>query len=177
MDPTFKLTVIAKFAEERDSFFDELEALSTGDTQGRKIAAIKADLLHMSNTLSMWKFVPDNSDAAFGCFPGKCENLAAIIPEVADRMAGGPFPPLLMKVFSMLAMHIGCLTLRFAAEEKLKVQVEAQRREYQQLEWESRAPEDDNENQSVLRSLWNRLYIINDECDCRQCFGEHVRTL
>ncbi|KAJ5882375.1 uncharacterized protein N7529_001047 [Penicillium soppii] len=158
MDPTFKLTVIAKFAEERDSFFDELEALSTGDTQGRKIAAIKADLLHMSNTLSMWKFVPDNSDAAFGCFPGKCENLAAIIPEVADRMAG-------------------CLTLRFPAEEKLKVQVEAQRREYQQLEWESRAPEDDNENQSVLRSLWNRLYIINDECDCRQCFGEHVRTL
>jgi hypothetical protein len=177
MDPDFKKIVIADFPAERDSFVDELVALASGDTKGRGVAVIKTELLRMSNTMSMWTLITDDSDPAFACFPQKCEKLAAIIPEVGDRLTSQVIPPFLTKMFYMLSIIAGRLTLRSSIEEEEHVVKDAQRTELLQLRYGLRALEDDNHKESILRNLWTRLYILNDECICRQCLGMYVPHL
>ncbi|KAK9855539.1 uncharacterized protein MYU51_002055 [Penicillium brevicompactum] len=177
MDAELKETVIKNFPEDRAAFVKELVTLATGDTGGRGAAKTKIDLRRISHTLSMWTLIADPSNDALKCFPQKCENISTLLLEVADRLASEVVLPYLMKMFNMLAMHIGRLTLRFSDEEEEEVENDARRTELQQLSWKIKDPASDNRHEVIMRALWVRLFTTHDDCICRQCLGAYVPDL
>ncbi|KAJ5346029.1 hypothetical protein N7452_004033 [Penicillium brevicompactum] len=173
MDAELKETVIKNFPEDRAAFVKELVTLASGDTGGRGAARTKIDLRRISHTLSMWTLIADPSNDALKCFPQKCENISTLLLEVDFRGSS----PYLMKMFNMLAMHIGRLTLRFSDEEEEEVENDARRTELQQLSWKIKDPASDNRHEVIMRALWVRLFTTHDDCICRQCLGAYVPDL
>ncbi|CAI7624501.1 unnamed protein product [Penicillium bialowiezense] len=171
MDPELKKTVIENFPDDRHAFVEELVTLATGNTRGRGAAKTKIDLRRISHTLSMWTQITDPSNDALKCFPRKCENISTLLLEVADRLTSEVVPPYLMKMFNMLAIHIGRLTLCFSGKDDKEVEDDARRTELQELSWKLKDPSSDNRHEAIMRALWVRLYTTHDDCICRQCLG------
>ncbi|EKV12136.1 hypothetical protein Pdw03_7059 [Penicillium digitatum] len=186
MHPDVKRAAIQNFKATRNEFVVELEKFSGGDPGGRLVPQIQTYLRQLFNTISMWTLIRKDSDQQGKCFEKKCENLMVLTDEISastNFFATYTFDgiaditePVLMKMFDMLAMQVGSLTLHGWSDEDDESVQNARMAEQEQHRWEKKVLGEDDERCEILRHLWGRFYYKDQDCDCRQCMDFYLPT-
>lgn len=108
------------------------------------------------------------------CFLLKCQVITHTIQDAIDTLRSrclfSPFE--VGEILSMIAKHIGRLTL--SKQENVDLYAEHIDRETEETNrmWKSRTPLPDAESERQRRKLqeiWERLHFTVPECDCVQC--------
>ncbi|KAJ5145755.1 uncharacterized protein N7515_000319 [Penicillium bovifimosum] len=177
MDAHTRYLAVKHFVSDRAEYTDLLKSFAEGNTLNRTALRIKSDLLLISNTLWIWACITDTSlsDDTI-CFPRRCKALAIEVQEVGDDMIvtneGTPeaaFDGLSQKIFGMLVLQIGRLTVPGYVHEDWEAERDARLAEREQSVWFCRDEEGDDVVTRILRRVWERLHVKVAECACRQC--------
>ncbi|CDM35946.1 hypothetical protein DTO013E5_5454 [Penicillium roqueforti] len=186
MQADVKAAAIENFQENRDGFVVELGKLSEGQTGGRCVPQIQTYLRKIFYTLSMWTLIREGSEKEGNCFEERCNNLMVLIEEISDSvrvilstnadLMTTIEDPVLMKLFGMLSMQVGSLTLHGLSDEDTEAVESAKMVEREQRRWELKLFEEDDERRNYLRMIWARLYYKVHDCPCRQCCDFYLPT-
>ncbi|KAJ5958664.1 uncharacterized protein N7479_005814 [Penicillium vulpinum] len=183
MQPDIQSSTLRTFQETRDEFSKDLENLSLGRSGGRYVPVIQSDLRRLINTLSMWTLVRAGIFHMGSCFEFKCQQLMDLIDEVAGQVTINRETlmiedPVIKRLFGMLAILVGRLTLSGFSNEDAKSVRAARLVEIEQRRWESNPAENDEGDWRLiyLRNFWGRAYLRQQECLCRQCLGCYLPT-
>ncbi|KAJ5571775.1 hypothetical protein N7535_005435 [Penicillium sp. DV-2018c] len=150
------------FANKRDSFVAYFQELATGDPSGQDLSAIQSQLRRIAHSLSTW--TDDHGDlnqAICPCFVDRCVQLADFVIEVADLVAirHDRIPVVEMKMFHMLAMQVGRLTLDGYREDQYALEYDRMAKE-EDHRWEIKSQGPDDGRAALLFGLWTRLNRI-----------------
>ncbi|KGO77976.1 hypothetical protein PITC_025040 [Penicillium italicum] len=183
MQADVQRTALKNFETTRDEFVEELEGFSGGDAGGRGVVGVEVFLSRLLNTLSMWTLVRKDTDKQGKCFEKRCEILMVLTDEISAstnffKVSVAPTisEPVLMKMFDMLAMQVGSLTLRGCSDEDYEAVQNARMVEQEQYRWEHKPQEDDDDRRDILRNLWSRFYYKDQDCDCQLCTFSYLPT-
>ena len=186
MQADVKAAAIENFQETRDAFVVELDELSEGQTRGRWVLQIQASLHQMINTMSMWTLIREGSEKEGNCFEERCKNLMVLIDEISAGVRVCPSnnadlmviieDRVLMKLFDMLSMQVGSLTLHGLSDEDTEAVESAKMVEREQRRWELKFVEEDDYRRDYLRQIWAQLYYKVHDCPCRQCCDFYMPT-
>jgi hypothetical protein len=151
------------FANRRDSFVVYIQELSTGNPLGQDVGGIQSQLRRIAHSLSTWaEYHGDPNQATCPCFVDRCANLADVIVEVADLVTiqDGQIPVTVMKMFNMLAIQVGRLTLDGHREEDLYALGFDRMAKEEDRRWQIRSQGLDDGRAALLFGLWTRLNRI-----------------
>lgn len=171
MDPEILRMLLNEFPGERDEFTSHLKGFAMFNERGENTNNMRMVLLETSLTISSWPQLMDNSDPEHKCFQMKCENIASQIHQVVDRLGPSEVPLYLRRMIYMIALNIGRLTLRRWRDEEQNVEDNARLTEILQLYWEGKNTSTDSAKDTIMRQYWEKLYISDPDCTCRQCMG------
>jgi hypothetical protein len=114
------------------------------------------------------------SERAKYCFLLKCQVITHTIQDAIDTLRTQRLfsPSEVAEIITMIAYHIGRLTL--SKQENVDLYAEHMDRETERINvtWKSRKPLPDAEGDHrirKLREIWERLHFTVPECDCHQC--------
>lgn len=120
-----------------------------------------------------FKVIGDAERANF-CFLLKCQVITHTIQDAIDTLRSKTLfsPYEVAEILSMIAKHIGRLTL--SKQESVDLYAEHMDRETEETNkmWKSRKPLPDDKSERQRRKLqeiWERLHFTVPECDCVQC--------
>ncbi|KAJ5143121.1 uncharacterized protein N7515_001908 [Penicillium bovifimosum] len=160
------------FANRRDSFVVYIQELSTGDPLGQDVGAIQYQLRRIAHSLSTWTdYQGDPNQAPCPCFADRCAKLAEVVIEVADRVTiqDEQIPVMTMKMFNMLAIQLGRLTLDGHREEDVYALGFDRMAREEDRRWEIKSQGPDDGRAALLFGLWTRLNRIAEpdpSCTC-----------
>jgi hypothetical protein len=108
------------------------------------------------------------------CYLLKCQVITHTIQDAIDTLRSQRLfsPHEVAEILSMIAKHIGRLTL--SKQENVDLYAEHMDRETEETnrKWKSRAASTDAESERQgrrLQEIWERLHFTVPECDCVQC--------
>ncbi|KAJ5473632.1 hypothetical protein N7475_003198 [Penicillium sp. IBT 31633x] len=169
------------FADSRGNFVVYLQGLSTGDPSGQDVATIQSQLRRVAHTLSTWSEVHDPNKTTCICFVDRCSNFAAVLTEIADLVIirDGQIPVTVMKIFNMLAMQVGRLTLDDRREDDEYAMKYDRMAKEEDRRWQIGSQGPDDGRAELLFGLWTRMNRIsepNPNCTF-ECHRVHVANL
>jgi hypothetical protein len=177
MEPSTRDLAVKHFTSDRSHYTNLLQQFAAGNTLNRTALRIKSDLLLITNTLWIWACITDTSlsDDTL-CFARRCKALAIEVQEVGDNMfvtdertPDAAFDELSRKIFGILVLQIGRLTVPGYVHGDWEAERDAELAEREQSVWFCRDEEGDDLVMRVLRGVWDRLHVKVAECACRQC--------
>lgn len=179
MDAVTRQAAREFFADSRNGFVVYIQELSTGDPSGQDLATIQTELRRIAHTLSMWTELHDGPNAVTCiCFVDRCSSLADVLVEVADLISinDGRFPATTMKMFNMLAMQVGRLTLGGHGGEDEYALVFDRMAKEEHRRWQIRPQGPDDGRAALLFDMWTRLNrISNPDPACTfECLCAHA---
>ncbi|KAJ5170682.1 uncharacterized protein N7500_003465 [Penicillium coprophilum] len=148
------------FADSRNEFVVYLEQLSVGDISCQDVPAIQIELRRIAHTLSGWKQLQnDSNESTCSCFSNQCCNLSDIIVEVAELVTinDGQLPLTVLKMFNMLAMQVGRLTLDNRREkDQYALGFDCLAKD-EDRRWQLQSQGPDDGRAALLFDLWTRM--------------------
>ncbi|KAJ5365048.1 hypothetical protein N7517_007934 [Penicillium concentricum] len=160
MDATTMKAAREFFVDSRNEFVVYLEQLSAGDISCQDVPAIQSELRRIAHTLSGWKELRDDSnEPTCSCFSDQCCNISGIIVEVAELITikDGKLPLTVLKMFNMLAMQVGRLTLDGHREKDEYALTFDRLAKDEDRRWQIRSQGPDDGRAAVLFGLWTRM--------------------
>jgi hypothetical protein len=161
------------FTNSRNGFVVYLQGLSAGETSGQDVTTIQTELRRISHRLSGWTgLLDDPNELTCSCLSDRCRNLSSIIVEVAELVTirDGQLPVTVMKMFNMLAMQVGRLTLDGHREEDEYAQGFERMAKDEDRRWQIGSQGPDDGRAAILFGLWTRMNRISEhglDCTCR----------
>ncbi|KXG54710.1 uncharacterized protein PGRI_078540 [Penicillium griseofulvum] len=156
---------VQEFFDSRDEFVVYIHQLSAGDISCQDLAAIQIELHRIAHTLSRWKeFRSDPNEPTCSCFADQCGNLSGIIVEVAEMatIKDGQLPLTVLKMFDMLAMQVGRLTLDGGKDEYALYYDRMAKDEDRRWQIKSQGPDDGRA--ALLFGMWTRMSRTCPNC-------------
>ncbi|OQE13918.1 hypothetical protein PENFLA_c042G04171 [Penicillium flavigenum] len=161
------------FANSRKGFVVYLQGLSAGEISGQDVTTIQTELRRISQRLSGWTgLLDDPNELTCSCFSDRCRNLSNIIVEVVEQVTirDGQLPVTVMKMFNMLAMQVGRLTLDGHREEDKYAQGFERMAKDEDRRWQIGSQGPDDGRAALLFGLWTRMNRNSEHgpnCACR----------
>lgn len=165
---------IRVFGDKRVNFVNSLLSWSEKLSRpGQNIQEALRFLHGLEVDFDRFRLIGDAECANF-CFLLKCQVITHTIQDAIDTLRSqrlfSPFE--VGEILSMIAKHIGRLTL--SKQENVDLYAEHIDRETEETNrmWKSRMPLPDAESERQRRKLqeiWERLHFTVPECDCVQC--------
>ncbi|KAJ5207207.1 hypothetical protein N7491_002163 [Penicillium cf. griseofulvum] len=141
-----------EFFDSRDEFVVYIQQLSAGDISCQDLAAIQIELHRIAHTLSWWKELrSDPNEPTCSCFADQCGNLR-----------NGQLPLTVLKMFSMLALQVGKLTLDGRKDEYALCYDRMAKDEDRRWQIKSQGPDDGRA--ALLFGLWTRMSRTSEHC-------------
>ncbi|KAJ5788120.1 hypothetical protein N7457_003110 [Penicillium paradoxum] len=178
MDIATKEAARKLFAHTRDDFVVYIQNLSTGDPSGQDVTTIQSELHRIAHTLSTWNELHDSHEATCVCFVNRCSNFADVLRQVADLVTiqDEQFPVVTMKMFNMLAMQIGRLTLDgHHGVDEYAMAFDRMAKE-EDRRWQIGSQGQDDGRANLLFTLWTHMNRISEpgpECTF-ECLRAHA---
>lgn len=160
MDTTTLQALRESFDDSRNDFVLYIEGLAAGDISGLDVATIQTELRRIANTLSGWTEHSDHpNELTCGCFSDRCCNLSDIIVEIAELVTikDGQLPLTVSKMFNMLYMQIGRLTLDGYSEEDKYARSFDRMAKDEDRRWQIGSQGPDDGKAALLFGLWTRM--------------------
>lgn len=148
------------FDDSRNGFVLYIQGLSAGDISGQDVATIQSELRRIANTLSGWTEHSDHpNELTCSCFSDRCCNLSDMIVEVAELVTikDGQLPLTVLKMFNMLYMQIGRLTLDGHREEDEYARGFDRMAKDEDRRWQIGSQGPDDGRAALLLGFWTRL--------------------
>ena len=182
MDATTLQAAREFFAYSRDDFVIYIQELSAGDISGQNAAAIQIELHRIAHTLSGWmKLLDDPNGMTCSCFSERCCNLSDVILEVAGMVTSkdGQLPLTVMKMFDMLAMQLGRLSLDGHREEDEYARDFDRMAKDEDRRWQIGSQGPDDGRAELLFDLWTRMNRIPEPGpNCTfECLRAHAGSM
>ncbi|KAI2715379.1 hypothetical protein CBS147332_5033 [Penicillium roqueforti] len=165
MDATTLQAAREFFADSRDDFVVYIQELSAGDISDQGAAAIQTELRRIAHTLSGWMELRDDPNGmSCSYFSERCCNLSDIVVEVAEMVTikDGQLPPTVMKMFGMLAIHLGRLSLNGHREEDKYARGFDRMAKDEDRRWQIGSQGPDDGRAELLLGLWTRMNRISE---------------
>ncbi|KAJ5824446.1 hypothetical protein N7447_006786 [Penicillium robsamsonii] len=173
MDATTLKAAREFFADSRNEFVVYLEQLSAGDISCQDVPAIQIELRRIARTLSGWKELRNYSnEPTCSCFSDHLCNLSGIVVEVADLVTikGGRLPLTVSKMFNMLAMQVGRLTIDGYREKDEYALSFDRLAKYEDRRWQIGSQGPDDGRAALLFGLWTRMSRTSERGpNCNAC--------
>ncbi|KAJ5503071.1 hypothetical protein N7463_005945 [Penicillium fimorum] len=160
MDATTLKAARDIFADSRNEFVVYFEQLSARDISCQGVPAIQIELRRIAHTLSGWKELRnDSNEPTCSCFSDRFSNLSGIVIEVADLVTikDGRLPLTVPKMFNMLAIQVGRLTLDDHREKDEYALGFDRLAKYENLRWQIGSQGPDDGRAALLFGLWTRM--------------------
>ncbi|KAJ5509098.1 hypothetical protein N7527_011241 [Penicillium freii] len=148
------------FDDSRRDFVLYIQGLSAGDISGQDVATIQTKLRRIANTLAGWTEHSDHpNELTCSCFSDRCCNLSDIIVEVAELVTikDGQLPLTVLKMFNMLSMQLGRLTLDGRHEEDEYTRHFDRMAKEEDRRWQIGSQGPDDGRAALLFGLWTRM--------------------
>lgn len=153
------------FADSRNDFVVYIQKLSFGETSGQDIATIQTELRRIAHILSGWTgLLDDPNELTCSCFSDRCYNLSDVIVEVAELVTikDGQLPLTVLKMFNMLAMQVGRLTLDGHRKEDEYARGFDRMAKDEDRRWQIGSQGPDDGRAALLFGLWTRMNRISE---------------
>ncbi|CAG8889543.1 unnamed protein product [Penicillium egyptiacum] len=163
----------------REFFVVYFQDLSAGDIADQDVTKIQGELRRIAHTISGWtELVDDPNKLTCSCFSDRCCNLSDIIVKVAELVTikDGELPLAVMKMFNMLAMQVGRLTLDGHREEDEYARGFDRMAKDEERRWQIGSQGPDDGRAALLFGMWTRMNRISEpgpNCTSK-CLGAHA---
>ncbi|KAJ5617466.1 hypothetical protein N7537_002580 [Penicillium hordei] len=179
MDATTMQASREFFDDSRNDFVLCIQELCAGGISGQDVATIQTELCRIANTLSGWTEHSDYpNELTCSCFSDRCCNLSDIIVEVAELVTikDGELPLTVLKIFDMLSIQIGRLTLDGHREEDEYARSFDRKAKDEDRRWQIGFQGPDDGRTALLFGFWTRMNRFpkpGPNC-MSECLGAHA---